>query len=184
MDAALYGARMMLVFERASPVVSMTAVSDLINGWPGGIIQAGRQGAFVTPLYHVNRMYAATPGRSRLRMAVEAQALGTGSARGASGTPAFDGVASRSTDGRTIVLKMVNSDPARIVEARIAIHGATIGPRARLELLTGEPGSRNSFATPDAIVPRASTIRAGNEMTLRLPPRSVSVLSLAAAPAH
>ena len=40
MEAALYGARLMNVFERSSPLVAMTAESDLVNGWPGGIIQA------------------------------------------------------------------------------------------------------------------------------------------------
>ena len=55
MQAALYGARLMNVFERSSPLVAMSAVSDLVNGWPGGIIQAGRHGVFVSPLYHVNR---------------------------------------------------------------------------------------------------------------------------------
>jgi len=54
MDAALYGARLMNVFERSNPLVGMSAVSDLINGWPGGIIQASRHGVFVSPLYHVN----------------------------------------------------------------------------------------------------------------------------------
>ncbi len=36
----------------------MSAVSDLVNGWPGGIIQASRHGVFVTPIYLVNRLYA------------------------------------------------------------------------------------------------------------------------------
>src|SRR5829696_5362023 len=48
MEAALYGARLMNVFERASNV-EMSAVSDLVNGWPGGIIQASRHNVFMTP---------------------------------------------------------------------------------------------------------------------------------------
>ena len=55
MLAALYAARLMNVFERQSDLVGMSAVSDLVNGWPGGIIQAGRHGVFVTPIYLVNR---------------------------------------------------------------------------------------------------------------------------------
>src|SRR5829696_328122 len=42
MESALYGARLLNVFERAGDLVGMSAVSDLVNGWPGGIIQAGR----------------------------------------------------------------------------------------------------------------------------------------------
>ena len=55
---ALYAARLMNVFERRSDVIGMTAVSDLVNGWPGGIIQAGRHALFVTPIYLVNQLYA------------------------------------------------------------------------------------------------------------------------------
>jgi alpha-L-arabinofuranosidase len=39
------------VFERRSDLVAMSAVSDLANGWPGGIIQAGSHDVFVTPIY-------------------------------------------------------------------------------------------------------------------------------------
>ncbi|MGH8639557.1 MAG: alpha-L-arabinofuranosidase C-terminal domain-containing protein, partial [Burkholderiales bacterium] len=57
MESALYGARLMNVFERAGDLVSMTAVSDLVNGWSGGIIQASRHDVFVTPTYLVIRLY-------------------------------------------------------------------------------------------------------------------------------
>jgi hypothetical protein len=44
MDAAVYGGRLMNVFERTNDLIAMTAVSDLVNDWPGGIIQANRHG--------------------------------------------------------------------------------------------------------------------------------------------
>src|SRR5262245_30230784 len=71
MLSALYAARLMNVFERKSEVVGMSAVSDLVNGWPGGIIQSGRQGLFVTPIYLVNAVYAQHRGTDRLRTRVE-----------------------------------------------------------------------------------------------------------------
>ena len=64
--SALYAARLMNVFERKGDLVGMSAVSDLVNGWPGGIIQAGRHGVFVTPIYLVNRIYAQRLGADRL----------------------------------------------------------------------------------------------------------------------
>ena len=66
MEAALYGARLLNVFERSSPLVAMSAESDLVNGWPGGIVQASRDGVFVSPLYHVNQLYNDHLGRDRL----------------------------------------------------------------------------------------------------------------------
>jgi hypothetical protein len=41
----------------------MSAESDLVNGWPGGIIQASRHGLFVSPLYYVNLLYNQNLGR-------------------------------------------------------------------------------------------------------------------------
>ena len=46
----------MNVFERSGEIVEMSAVSDLVNGWPGGIIQVGRYGVNVSPIYLVNQL--------------------------------------------------------------------------------------------------------------------------------
>jgi alpha-L-arabinofuranosidase len=183
MEAALYGARMMNVFERSSPLVAMSAISDLVNGWPGGIIQAGRDGAFVTPLYHVNRMWAAHAGRERLRATVEGPTLGAVFPADTLSAPALDATASRSARGDTIFVKLVNADPARAVLARVEVSGAAVRPAGEWELLgAARPGDRNDFATPEAIVPRRAPLRVGSAFTVHLPPRSVAVVSLAVGP--
>jgi alpha-N-arabinofuranosidase len=170
MDAALYGARLMLVFERASPLVAMTAVSDLINGWPGGIIQASRHGVFVTPLYHANRLFAGHLGAERLATEVAGPSFGA---------PALDAVASRSADGRLIYLKIVNAHPTLALDARVELRGVAIGAATEWELLAAPgPAARNDFAAPDAIAPRQVPLRGGARFTLRLPARSVSVVTL------
>ena len=74
MESALYGARLMNVFERSGDLVEMTAVSDLVNGWSGGIIQASRHDVFVTPTYSP---CASTPNTSeRDRLAVRVSSPG------------------------------------------------------------------------------------------------------------
>src|SRR5688572_9338179 len=70
MESALYAARLMNVFERSGNLVEMSAVSDLVNGWPGGIIQANRYGVFVSPIYLVNRLYNEHRGNERLAVTV------------------------------------------------------------------------------------------------------------------
>ncbi len=96
--AAVYAARLMNVFERRSPLVGMSAVSDLVNGWPGGIIQASRHAVFVTPIYLVNRLYATHLGAERLAATVGGPTFS--SSREGSDIPVLDVVASRSADGR------------------------------------------------------------------------------------
>ncbi len=177
MEATLYGARLMNVFERASPLVAMTAESDLVNGWPGGIIQASRHGVFVSPLYHVNLLYNQHLGRDRLKTTVEGPTFDT--SREGSGVPVLDAVVSRSGDGSSIYVKVVNTDPANAVATRIELRGVDVGPEATWHLITADrPEARNSFATPDAIRPRREVIPAGAHFKVSLPPRSVSVISL------
>jgi alpha-L-arabinofuranosidase len=177
MAAAVYAARLMNVFERSSPLVAMSAVSDLVNGWPGGIIQASRHGVFVTPIYHVNRMYAERLGSQRLRARVESPTFD--SSREGRRVPALDAVASRSTDGREIYLKLVNTDLERDLDTRVDLRGAQVEPRAELVLLTApDLQTRQGFASPDAITPRTGTIAAGNDFRLSIPRHSVAVLRL------
>ena len=112
-EAALYGARLMNVFERSGELVEMSAVSDLVNGWPGGIIQAGRHNVFVTPIYQVNQLYNTNRGDVRLAADVV--------------NPYLDATASRR--GNTLIIKAVNTHPTNSLTPAILIRGLTpIGP--------------------------------------------------------
>jgi alpha-N-arabinofuranosidase len=174
-EAALYGARLMHVFERASPFVAMSAVSDLVNGWPGGIIQAGRHGVFVSPLYHVNRLYNEHLGRERLKTTVEGPAFDT--SREGRGVPVVDAVASRSADGAELYVKLVNTSSTHDLATSIELPGVAVEPDAIWHVLTApSPESRNGFATPEAIRPRREVLRAGPRFHVSLPKHSVSVI--------
>ncbi|HEU4870826.1 MAG TPA: alpha-L-arabinofuranosidase C-terminal domain-containing protein, partial [Pyrinomonadaceae bacterium] len=106
-EAAIYGARLMNVFERSGDLVEMSAVSDLVNGWPGGIIQAARHDVFVTPIYLVNQLYNDHRGDVRLSTTVN--------------TPEVDATASRS--GNTIYIKAVNTNLTSSFVTTIALEG-------------------------------------------------------------
>jgi alpha-L-arabinofuranosidase len=111
MDAALYGARLMNVFERSGELVEMSAVSDLVNGWPGGIIQASRNDVLVTSIYRVNELYSTHRGDVRLATNASSHSL--------------DVTASRS--GNTIFIKAVNLSSS--LTTTISVRGLTpIGP--------------------------------------------------------
>jgi alpha-N-arabinofuranosidase len=179
MEAALYGARLMNVFERSSPLVAMTAESDLVNGWPGGLIQASGAHVFVTPLYHVNALYNAHLGRDRLKTTVEGPTFDT--SKEGTRVPVLDAVASRSADGSEINVKLVNTAASELHTA-IDLRGVHVRPEGEWHLLTAPSlTTHNSFATPDAIVPRHQTVRAGPTIRMVLPPHSVSVIVLRAA---
>jgi alpha-N-arabinofuranosidase len=177
MEAALYGARLMNVFERSSPLVAMTAESDLVNGWPGGIIQAGRDRLFVTPLYHVNQLYNAHRGRDRLKVAVEGPTFDT--SKEGKAVPVLDAVASRSADGSAIYVKVVNTSPTSAVDTEIVLRGVGVSAEGEWHVLTAPSAeTHNSFATPDAVAPRRDVLKAASRFRVPLPPHSVSVIVL------
>ena len=110
----------MNVFERTNGLVGMSAVSDLVNGWPGGIIQASREGSFVSPIYLVNQLYADALGREILTSVVDSPTFD--SSREGKQVPKLDVVVSRSKDGKRIFIKAVNCDLEHPLTTTVSIH--------------------------------------------------------------
>lgn len=177
MESALYGARLLNVFERAGDLVGMSAVSDLVNGWPGGIIQSGRHSVFVSPLYHVNRLYAERRGDERLAAEVTSPTFDT--SREGKGVPVLDVSASRTADGRRLYVKALNADMSAALSTRITVEGARVAPRAEMQIVTASTlGDSNDFSRPDAVSVRTVPVRAGESFTVTLPKHSVAVITL------
>jgi alpha-L-arabinofuranosidase len=177
MESALYAARLMNVFERTGDVVEMSAVSDLVNGWTGGVIQASRHAVFVTATYLANALYASHLGRDRLSTRVEGPTFDS-TLEGKS-IPMLDAVASRSADGKQAFIKVVNTDPSAPLDTQITLTGAAIAPTARIETLNSDTlKTANDFSHPDAVRITSSQIEVGASFAVRLPAHSVSVISL------
>lgn len=177
LESALYGARLMNVFERRGDVVEMSAVSDLVNGWPGGIIQAGRHGLFVSPIYLVNQLYSEHRGDERLAASVGSPQFDT--SRDGRNVPYLDAVVSRTADGRRIFIKAVNTSPTSALATTISVQGAIPGARAETKTVTASSlTASNDFARPDAVFIRHGTARSGRSFVVTLPAHSVSVITL------
>ncbi|HSE22187.1 MAG TPA: alpha-L-arabinofuranosidase C-terminal domain-containing protein [Pyrinomonadaceae bacterium] len=177
MLSALYGARLMNVFERSNGVVAMSAVSDLVNGWPGGIIQASRDGLFVSPIYLVNKLYAST-GAGNL-IASEVRSPTFNSSKEGSGVSYLDVVTSRSNDGKHIFVKVVNTNLANSMQTNISVQGVSVEPRASLSVVNADSLSvSNSFATPAVVKITNVIVSASSSFQLTIPAHSVSVLTL------
>ena len=150
-ESALYGARLMNVFERSGALVEMSAVSDLVNGWPGGIIQASRHDVFVTPIFLVNQLYNETRGDVRLAANVD--------------TPYLDATASR-TDTRLFV-KAVNTSLTNSLTTTITVQGFVPAGQAEVNTISGQ-----------AAKVEHTTVPAGRRFVVTLPKQSVSVISV------
>ena len=176
MQSAIYAARLMNVFERSGDVVQMSAVSDMVNGWTGGIIQASRHAVYVTPTYLVNQLYASHLGTKRLASTLRGPTFD--STLEGVGVPTIDAVATRSPDGRQLFIKVLNTDPTLAFSMEIRVSGAHLGREARLETLNSAGLSiANDFAHPDLVRITESTIKTSPFIAI-LPEHSVSVISV------
>ena len=177
MVSALYGARLMNVFERSGDIVEMTAVSDLVNGWSGGIIQASRHDVFVTPTYLAIRLYNERLGRDRVAARVTSPTFDS-SIEGRR-IPVLDVTASRSADGGRLFVKAVNTSREHALSTTVTVTGATVGPEGTVQTLTADSlEAANSFRTPKAVNVRTASVPSGPRFTIEFPPHSVSVVSL------
>ncbi len=172
MDGAVYAARAMDGFERDGETVEANSISDLLNGWVGGVIQASRDRIYGTAQYYALKLYADHLGTDRLHADVDSPEF-------APGVKAVDAVATRSADGTKLFLKMSNADRQHGVAAHIGIAAFSHTRDAQLDLLSiGSPGLRNSFRNPNAVTPSQKKVRCGETCDLSLPPDSVAVLTL------
>jgi len=175
MESALYGARLMNVFERMGQLVEMSAVSDLVNGWPGGIIQAGRHSVFVSPIYLVNQLYNEHRGDVRLASTVISPTFDT--SREGTQIPYLDVTVSRTADNKKIFIKAVNTSPTSALVTTIN----TSATKAEMQTITASSlNVYNDFSTPDAISIATTPIKSAGPLTVTLPKHSVSVITLLA----
>jgi alpha-N-arabinofuranosidase len=177
MESALYAARLMNVFERAGNLVQMSAVSDMVNGWTGGVIQASRHAVFVTPTYLVNQLYASHLGRERLASTLDGPAFN--STLEGTAVPTIDAVVSRTSDNRQIFIKAVNTDRQNAIATKVSLTGVSIAKNAKIEILNADSLSGfNDFSHPTSVSVSAHQIEAGQTFTITLPEHSVSVITL------
>ena len=163
---------MMDGFERDGDTVEANCISDLLNGWVGGVIQASRDRVYGTSQFYAIQLYAQHLGTDHLKTDVTSPDL-------AAGVKSVDAIATRSADGATLFVKLSNADRARGTQVRIDARSFPHTGRAELALLSAStPGARNSFAQPDVLEPHTRPLACSGACTVTLPPDSVAVLTL------
>jgi alpha-L-arabinofuranosidase len=174
LQRALGHAHMVSTMERLGdfvlidcPANCLQALGQNDNGWDQGQLFYLPGKAWGMPPYHAQQMIAAC----HRPLAVAAEASGAGDA--------LDVTATRSEDGRSVVLKLVNLEGSA-VKASIEVAGfGPSSPTARVTVLSGELAGRNTPDEPERIVPRERMIRAaGARWPLELEPHSFTVVEI------
>ena len=172
MDGAVFASRMMNGFERSGSTVEAHCISDLLNGWVGGIIQASRDRVYGTAQFYVETMYAGALGSDRLYADVSSPEL-------APGIAALDAVAERSADGRRLFVKFSNADRDRVMPVSLSLSGFPHAATAQVQLLAARDlSTRNTFKNTIALAPVVRALRCSSgACRMELPPDSVAVVT-------
>jgi alpha-N-arabinofuranosidase len=161
--AALFGAGMIHMLARQDGFVDYACSSDLINGWPGGVIQYDKGRAFLTPLGEVLAIY-----RQRLvgkRTAVICD------------TSALDVLAVRNATGSRHTVAVLNRDLKR--DFSLKLDFGKWKPHAAEEwTISGDsPVHKRDFQNPAAVAPRTRKLTKGlADYRLAAPAHSVTVV--------
>ncbi len=174
MEGAVYASRMMNGFERDGGIVEANSISDLLNGWPGGIIQASRDRVYGTAQYYAVKLYSDHLAADRLGLDMHSPEL-------SAGIPALDAVAGHSADGKRLYVKISNADAVHATQITLRVAGFAHAPSAEVELLAAaSPQQRNSFSRPDLVVPKTRSLHCEEACTVDLPADAVAVVTLTA----
>jgi alpha-L-arabinofuranosidase len=176
MTGAVFASRMMNGFERNGDTIEANSISDMLNGWAGGILQSSRDRIYGTAQFHAVKMYADHLGSDRLFLAGNSPDL-------RSGVSAIDALATRSSDGSHLFVKLSNADREHPVKTSIAIKSFPYASHVELDLLkASKPGIRSTFSNPEAVIPSHSSIECRVTCTVEMPASSVAVLTFTRSP--
>lgn len=171
MEGAVYASRLMNGFERDGDIVDANCISDLLNGWIGGVIQASRDRIYGTAQYYALRMYSNHLGSERLFAEVTSPELQTG-------VKALDAIVTRSEDGSRIFAKMSNADREHTLKVSVDLGSFNYAQDVQVTILIAtDPMKRNTFNNPDAVKPINRGLHCSGVCMIELPADSVAVLT-------
>lgn len=177
LEDALVCAQYLHAFIRHADLVRIACLAQLVNVIAPLLVRP--EGVLTQTIAWPFRMLRTAGGAEALRPVVAAPEMPT--RRG--DVPVGDAVAVRGDDGRVLV-SIVQRDPDREAEVRVALEG--FGPLRldRARVLTGHPRDANTWETPGRVAPRPLEVevtpgpggRAGLQLRLPGPAHAVAEL--------
>ena len=165
------------IFHAHAARVKMANIAQLVNVLQALILTEGEK-MLLTPTYHVFDMYQVHQDATFLPLDLRTDDY----VRGDEKIPAVSASASKDAQGR-VHLSLVNLDPKAAAEVQGTIEGQKFTSVTGRILTADAPDAHNTFDAPNRVRPASFTAATlqDSALQLRLPPRSVVVLTLAAA---
>ena len=190
MGQALEGAQWFHVLERSSAAGILNAaapcqlavnVGRYRGAWlRSALIQFNNHAAWVSPLYHVNELYARLRQPVLLDAAISDAPMRSAKAPKDFRFPAVDVVATRDPARRRVIVKMVHNGEDQDFLLRLDFRSLKGIQAARItEIRADSLGAMNTEALPEAVRPAERSIpAAGTTLEVRLKPHTVAALEL------
>ncbi|HLT92196.1 MAG TPA: alpha-L-arabinofuranosidase C-terminal domain-containing protein [Woeseiaceae bacterium] len=170
---ALVAALNFNIFARHADRVRGANIAQMVNVLQAMILTDGPR-MVLTPTYYVHEMYLPMQDATFVPVSFEAGEYVLGDIT----LPGVDAVAFRDTAGK-LWLSLVNLDPGKAKDVRLAVSGPPIRSVAGKVLTAPKVDSINTYDRPDEVVPKAiSGTARGKNVRVSLPAKSVAVLAL------
>jgi alpha-N-arabinofuranosidase len=168
-DAVVAGLTLNIFNEHAGRVV-MANIAQMINVLQAVILTEGAK-LLLTPTYHVFEMYQVHQGAQLVPLELADHAGAAGS------EPPLTLHCSASKQRDRLHLSLVNLDPTRPAAVRLLRNAQSVTGRV---LTAPHITAHNTFEAPNQVCPAVfeGMSRRGDELTLRLPAKSVTVLAV------
>ncbi len=138
------------------------------------MIMTDNEKMVLTPTYHVYKMYLPFQDATFVPVRFDAGIYKHGDVS----LPRVDAIAAKGTDGK-LWIEMTNVDPNEPVEVELKLAGIAAKSATGETLTAQKVDSVNTFDAPNTVLPRPFSAKTeGGKLTLKLDPKSVTVVSV------
>ena len=171
---AILAALNLNIFARHADRVRMANIAQMINVLQAMIL-TDKEKMVLTPTYYVFKMYVPFQDATFVPVTFNAGTYTHGDIT----LPRVDAIAAKDATGK-LWLEITNLDPNQPVEIEASMAGITAKSAAGETLTAPKVDSVNSFEAPKVVVPKLISAKVqGGKLSLKLEPKSVTVLSVA-----
>ncbi len=161
------------IFARHADRVRGANIAQMINVLQA-MIMTDKEKMVLTPTYYVFKMYVPFQDSTFVPVTFNSGTYTHGDVS----LPRTDAIAARGKDGKLWV-EITNLDPNESVDVELNLAGTSAKSASGETLTAPKVDSINTFEAPNTVVPKPISAKAqGGKLTLKLEPKSVSVISI------
>ena len=170
---AILAALNLNIFARHSDRVRGANIAQMINVLQA-MIMTDKEKMVLTPTYHVFKMYLPFQDATFIPVTFNAGTYTNSDIT----LPRVDAIAAKDTSGK-LWLELTNIDPNNAVEIEATFIGMNANSTTGETLTAGKVDSVNTFEAPNTVAPKPISAKVqGGKLTIKLEPKSVTVVSL------